>query len=90
MDDYMEVELLEDFEEMLLGCVYDSEGNPVPAYDSGKVMDMLMAQGMTEDQAVDYVEVETEGMRLIWIHPLDIRPETGWTPKVVAPDGTLH
>ncbi len=73
-DDYMEVELLEDYIDALLGAVYDDDGNPVPAYSSQMVLDKLLAEGMTEDQAVEYIEFETEGMRILWIHALEIDP----------------
>jgi hypothetical protein len=90
MDDYTEVELLEEFEDQLLGCVFDPEGNPIPCYDSAKVLDMLVDAGMSEDQAMDYVESATEHLRIVWVHPLEIKQEPGWTPRVVRPDGTLH
>jgi hypothetical protein len=46
--------------------------------------------GMSEDQAMDYVESATEHLRIVWVHPLEIKQEPGWTPRVVRPDGTLH
>lgn len=73
-DDYMEVELLEDYIDALLGAVYDDDGHPVPVYSSQMVLDKLIADGMSEDQAVEYIEFETEGMRLLWVHPLEIDP----------------
>ena len=73
-DDYMEVELLEDYIDALLGAVYDDEGSPIPVYSSQMVMDKLMSEGMTEDTAIEYIEFETQGMRLLWVHPLEIDP----------------
>jgi hypothetical protein len=83
-DEYMEVELLEDYMEALLGAVYDDDGNPVPAYSSQMVLDKLIAEGMTEDQAVEYIEFETEGMRILWIHALEIDPT--FTPERKKPN----
>ena len=73
-DEYMEVELLEDYIDALLGAVYDDDGNPVPVYSSQMVLDRLMADGLTEAQACEFIEFETDGMRLLWVHPLEIDP----------------
>ena len=51
--------------------MFDPEGNPIPCYDSAKVLDMLVDAGMSEDQAMDYVESETE-------HPRSC----GYTPEI--------
>lgn len=83
-DDYMEVELLEDYIDALLGAVYDDDGNPVPVYSSQIVLDKLLADGLSEDQAVEYIEFETEGMRLLWVHPLEIDPT--FTPERRKPN----
>lgn len=82
-DEYMEVELLEDYMDALLGAVFDDEGNPVPVYSSQVVMDKLMADGLTEDQACEFIEFETEGMKLLWVHPLEIDPT--FTPERKKP-----
>lgn len=75
MDDYEDIELLSEYNDCLLGAVFDDEGTPVPCYSSGLVMEKLMAEGMSEEDAVEYIEFETQGMRLLWIHPLEFEPE---------------
>ena len=78
MDDFEEIELLSEYHDCLLGAVYDDEGRPVPCYSSDMVMEKLIAEGMSEDQAIEYIEFETQGMKLLWIHPLEFYP--GFTP----------
>jgi hypothetical protein len=75
-DDYEEIELLGDeYHHALLGAVYEQDGTPVPCYSSGAIVDELMNQGMTEEQAVDWINVETDGAKILWIHPLEIQPD---------------
>jgi hypothetical protein len=75
-DDYEEIELLGDeYHHALLGAVYEQDGTPVPCYSSGMIMDELMNQGMSEEQAVDWINVETEGAKILWVHPLEIQPD---------------
>ena len=70
------IELLGDeFTEALLGAVYDEEGTPVPCYSSAMVMDRLLMDGHDEASALEAVEVATEGMKMLWIHPLELEPE---------------
>ena len=72
-DDTEVIELLDDqFADALLGAVYDDEGTPVPCYSSAAVMDRLLFEGHDEDSALAAVEEATEGMKMIWIHPLEI------------------
>ena len=72
-EDYEEIELLGDeFHHALLGAVYEHDGTPVPCYSSGMVVEQFMREGMTEEQAVDYVNDVTEGgPKILWIHPLE-------------------
>jgi hypothetical protein len=75
-EDYEEIELLGDeYHHALLGAVYEQDGTPVPCYSSGMIVDELMNQGMSEEQAVDWINVETEGAKILWIHPLEIQPD---------------
>ena len=78
-DDDTEVEVIEllddQFTEALLGCVYDDEGTPVPCYSSAAIVEQLMSEGFTEGGAVDFINEETEGAKILWIHPLEIQPE---------------
>jgi hypothetical protein len=75
-DDYEEIELLGDeYHHALLGAVYEQDGTPVPCYSSGAIVDELMRQGMSEEQAVDWINEETEGAKILWIHPLEIQPD---------------
>ena len=70
------IELLSDeFTEALLGCVYDEEGTPVPCYSSAMVMDKMLMDGHDEDSAMEAVEAATDGMKMLWIHPLELEPE---------------
>ena len=75
MDDYEDVVLLNEFSDALAGCVYDPEGNPIPCYIADKVMEILAGEGFSLEDADEYIEQITEGIRLIWIHPLELRPE---------------
>jgi hypothetical protein len=88
MDDESEVtELIEllgdEYNEALLGCVYDEDGTPVPCYSSAAVMQRLVNEGYGEDEALEAVEVATDGMRLLWIHELELSPE-------FSPDNKPH
>jgi hypothetical protein len=75
-EDYEEIELLGDeYHHALLGAVYEQDGTPVPCYSSGAIVEELMNQGMSEEQAVDWINVETEGAKILWIHPLEIQPD---------------
>ena len=88
MDDESEVtELIEllgdEYNEALLGCVYDEDGTPVPCYSSAAVMQRLANEGYEEDEALEAVEAATDGMRLLWIHELELSPE-------FSPDNKPH
>ena len=75
-DEYEEIELLsDDFHHALLGAAYEDDGTPVPCYSSAMVMDRLMTEGYTEEEAVDYINAETEGAKIHWVHPLELQPE---------------
>ena len=70
------IELLDDqFTDALLGAVYDDEGTPVPCYSSAIVMDKLLLEGYDEESAMEAVEAATDGMKMLWIHPLELEPE---------------
>ena len=84
MDDEVETEeivLLEEYGDCLLGCVYDEEGAPVPVYSSEGVVNKLMDGGMSEPEAVEYVNFETDGMRLMWVHPIELDVQFEPDPK---------
>lgn len=70
-----EIEMLAEFDDALLGCVYSEDGTPVACYSSEVVMKRLAEEGYAEDDALDFVEQITEGMKLIWIHPIEFEPE---------------
>ena len=75
-DDTEVIELLDDqFTDALLGAVYDEEGTPVPCYSSSMVMDKLLMDGHDEASALEAVEAATEGMKMLWIHDLELEPE---------------
>jgi hypothetical protein len=78
-DDDTEVEVIEllddQFTDALLGAVYDEEGTPVPCYSSAMVMDKLLMDGHDEASALEAVEAATDGMKMLWIHPLELEPE---------------
>jgi hypothetical protein len=81
-DDTEVIELLDDqFADALLGAVYDDEGTPVPCYSSAAVMDQLLLSGYDEDSALAAVEEATDGMRMLWIHPLVLDVEFDPDPK---------
>ena len=82
--EYEDIELLGDeFHHALVGAVFENDGTPVPCYSSGMVVEQLMSEGLTEDQAVDYVNEVTEGAKILWIHPLELQPE-------FSPDNRPH
>ena len=82
--EYEDIELLGDeFHHALVGAVFENDGTPVPCYSSGMVVDQLMREGLTEDQAVEYVNEVTEGAKILWIHPLELQPE-------FSPDNKPH
>ena len=82
--EYEDIELLGDeFHHALVGAVFENDGTPVPCYSSGMVVDQLMKEGLTEEQAVDYVNEVTEGAKILWIHPLELQPE-------FSPDNKPH
>ena len=46
------IELLGDeFHHALVGAVFENDGTPVPCYSSGMVVEQLMSEGLTEEQA---------------------------------------
>ena len=47
----------------------------MPCYSSGAIVDQLLTEGYTEEQAVDYINEVTEGAKILWIHPLELEPE---------------
>ena len=82
--EYEDIELLGDeFHHALVGAVFENDGTPVPCYSSGMVVEQLMREGLTEEQAVDYVNEVTEGAKILWIHPLELQPE-------FSPDNRPH
>ena len=82
--EYEDIELLGDeFHHALVGAVFENDGTPVPCYSSGMVVEQLMSEGLTEDQAVEYVNEVTEGAKILWIHPLELQPE-------FSPDNRPH
>ena len=75
-EEFEEIELLGDeFHHALLGAVYEEDGTPVPCYSSGMIVDQLINDGLSEEQAVDYINEVTDGARILWIHPLELQPE---------------
>ena len=83
-EEYEEIEMLgEEFHDALLGAVYEQDGTPVPCYSSGVIVESLMSEGYTEQQAVDYINEVTEGAKILWVHPLELEP-------TFEPDGRPH
>ena len=75
-DEYEDIELLSDeFQYALLGAVFEQDGTPVPCYSSGMIVERLMTEGLTEEQAVDYINEVTDDVKLLWVHPLELEPE---------------
>jgi hypothetical protein len=83
MDDYEEIDLLDDFSYALVGCVYEPDGTPIPCYQAAKVWEQLSSEGYTEEEADDFIEQYTANVRVVWIHPLELRPE-------FSPDSRPH
>ena len=70
--DEFEIQLIAGFNDAILGCIYEDDGPPLPSYSSERVMSTLRHKGMTEDEAMSELLKLTEGVRLLWIHPLEI------------------
>ena len=79
MDDDTEVEMIEllgdEYADALLGAVFEDDGTPVPCYSSAAVMNHLLLSGHDEDSALAAVEEATEGMKMLWVHPLELEVE---------------
>ena len=67
-----EIQLVEGFEDCLLGCIYQEDGTPVPCYSSALVISKLKARGMSEDEAVSELNTLTAGVTMLWVHPLEM------------------
>lgn len=66
--DVADVDLLSQFEDALLGCVFDPEGTPVACYDREAVLTQLQHEGMTGDDARDHIELISDGIRVVWVN----------------------
>ena len=71
-DDEFEIQLIDGFEDCLLGCIYEEDGTPVPCYSSASVISKLKARGMTEDEAVGELNALTAGVNKLGGHPFEI------------------
>ena len=69
--DEFTIQLIDGFNEALLGCIYEDDGTPLPCYSSEIVLSRLKGQGMTESEAISELPKISEGVRLLWIHPLN-------------------
>ena len=75
-DDTEVIELLGDeYEDALLGCVFADDGTPIPCYSSAAVIDRLLMSGLDQEAALEAAEEATEGMRMVWVHPLELDVE---------------
>ncbi len=70
-DDFT-IQLIDGFNEALLGCIYEDDGTPLPCYSSEIVLSKLKGRGMTENEAISELPKISEGVRLLWIHPLSV------------------
>ena len=70
--DEFEIQLIDGFEDCLLGSIYQEDGTPVPCYSSALVISKLKARGMSEDEAVSELNALTAGVTMLWIHPLEM------------------
>ena len=70
--DEFEIQLIDGFNDAILGCIYEDDGTPLPCYSSEQVMSALQDRGMTEDEAMSELLKLTKGVRLLWIHPLEM------------------
>ena len=67
-----EIQLIDGFEDCMLGCIYQEDGIPVPCYSSALVISKLKARGMSEDEAVSELNTLTAGVTMLWVHPLEM------------------
>ena len=70
--DEFEIQLIDGFEDCLLGCIYQEDGIPVPCYSSALVISKLKARSMSEDEAVSELNALTAGVTMHWVHPLEM------------------
>ena len=69
-DNYPECLLADGFEEALIGVVDGACRQPVACYDFAKCVDILVAQGMDEEEAEEYLEFNTLGAYVGEMTPL--------------------
>ena len=60
--------------------MYDSNQETVLVYNSQLIKDVLMSQGMDEDEAVDHIEEIREGYRCVWLYPIEVI-DIEWNPE---------
>lgn len=82
MDEDLEfnMEVVEELAYAVVGCVYDSNQESVLVYNSQLAKDVLMSQGMDEDEAVNYIEGISEGYRCVWMYPIEVM-DIEWEPE---------
>jgi hypothetical protein len=78
-----EIDVLGGFSDALLGAVYEADGTPVPCYDLKAVIDQLISEGLSENEAAEAIERTTEGLKVLWIRDPELR---GWPDE---PNPTL-
>ena len=75
-DDIVEIDMLTELDDCLLGAVYEADGTPVPVYDGVHARETLIADGMPEDEAIDYLSKLSEGSKIIWVDDIELgRPK---------------
>ena len=81
-DDYADIELLTEFDDCLLGAVYEADGTPVPVYDGVHAKETLVEGGMSEEEAVDYLGRLSDGMKMMWVDDIELGRRTKPTLKL--------
>ena len=61
MEELGEALIMDGFDDCIAGIVERIGQPPIICYDRDKVLDKLMSQGMTDEEAVEYIEYNQQG-----------------------------
>ena len=71
MDDgVFELDLIEEFAFAAKKFTYGPDG-PVICYDCDAILEKLVEDGMSYDEAIDYMDQSVTGTRFVWLHDVD-------------------
>lgn len=79
-EEIFHLDLVEEFAFAAKKFIY-TEAGPVICYDCDAVVERLQDDGMTEDEALDYMDEAVAGSRFVWLHDVDFDVELAPDPK---------